>query len=310
MSGPVIPASPAGTRALILERLLGDSGDAGQVMGAGRSMAERALPFVMKRLAEEIGAPVTVDLQSVEVARVAEARAVSGACYAMTTVASTISSDAMTMVMDAAAVSVLVCTLFGGDPEQPVATIDRDFSPVEIDVATLVFQELATVLNGTGRRSLELKLPVPRAVTGLEASRRVLRDGPAVRIVFGLSTPAEHGTVAITIPQRVLLSRNPAEVDAEDNSRWQAHFSEEVKRSTISLEATMPLARLTLGQLAGWRVGDVIELGDMAQTQARLSTRDRTLFVCEFGKLGHNYTVRIKRPHDEAQDFMDGLVRD
>jgi flagellar motor switch protein FliM len=228
----------------------------------------------------------------------------------MTTVASTISSDAMTMVMDAAAVSVLVCTLFGGDPEQPVATIDRDFSPVEIDVATLVFQELATVLNGTGRRSLELKLPVPRAVTGLEASRRVLRDRPAVRIVFALSTPAERGTVVITIPQRVLLSRNPAEVDAEDNSRWQAHFSEEVKRSTISLEATMPLARLTLGQLAGWRVGDVIELGDMAQTQARLATRDRTLFVCEFGKLGNNYTVRIKRPHDEAQDFMDGLVQE
>lgn len=302
------PASPSGTRSLIIERLLGDSGDAGQVIGAGRSMAERALPLVMKRLAEKIGAPVRVDLQAVEVSRVAEARSRSGESFAMTIVASSISSDAMTLVMDAPAVSVMVCALFGGDLDQPVAAIERDFSHVEIDVATLVFQQFADILNGTGRRSLDLKLPVPRAMAGLEARRRVLRDGPAVCIVFALSTPTDSGTVAITIPQRVLLARNAVEADAEDTSRWQAHFSEEVMRSAITLQATMPLTRLTLGQLAGLRVGDVLELGDMAQTQAQLAARDRTLFVCEFGKLGQNYTVRIKQPYDDAQDFMDGLL--
>jgi flagellar motor switch protein FliM len=277
------PASPAGTRSLIMERLLGDSGDAGQVIGAGRSMAERALPLLMKRLAEEIGAPVRVDLQGVEIMRVAEARSL-------------------------AAVSVMVCTLFGGDPDGPVSTIERDFSPVEIEVATLVFQEFAEVLNGSGRRSLDLRLPVQRAMAGLEAKRHVLRDGPAVRIVFALSTATERGTVAITIPQRVILARNGADADAEDTSRWQTHFSEEVKRSTISLTATMPLAKMSLGQLAGLRAGDVIELGDMAQSHARLGVRDRTLFVCELGKLGKHYTVRISQPHDEAQDFMDGLA--
>lgn len=302
------PASPAGTRSLIMERLLGDSGDAGQVIGAGRSMAERALPLLMKRLAEEIGAPVRVDLQGVEIIRVAEARSLAGDSFAMTIVASTISSDAMTLVMDAAAVSVMVCTLFGGDPDGPVSTIERDFSPVEIEVATLVFQEFAEVLNGSGRRSLDLRLPVQRAMAGLEAKRHVLRDGPAVRIVFALSTATERGTVAITIPQRVILARNGADADAEDTSRWQTHFSEEVKRSTISLTATMPLAKMSLGQLAGLRAGDVIELGDMARSHARLGVRDRTLFVCELGKLGKHYTVRIRQPHDEAQDFMDGLA--
>lgn len=302
------PASPAGTRSLIMERLLGDSGDAGQVIGAGRSMAERALPLVMKRLVEEIGAPVRVDLQAVEVARVAEARSRSGDSFAMAIVASTISSDAMTLVMDASAVSVMVCALFGGDPDQPASTIERDLSPVEIDVATLVFQEFADVLNGTGRRSLDLRLPVQRAMAGLEAKRHVLRDGPAVRIVFALSTAADRGTVAVTIPQRVILSRNSVDADAEDVSRWQSHFSEEVRRSSVSLTATMPLAKMTLGQLADLSAGDVIELGEMAQGQARLAARDRPLFVCELGKLGNHYTVRIRQPHDEAQDFMDGLM--
>ncbi|RVC06359.1 flagellar motor switch protein FliM, partial [Mesorhizobium sp. M7A.F.Ca.CA.002.15.2.1] len=31
-------------------------------------------------------------------------------------------------------------------------------------------------------------------------------------------------------------------------------------------------------------------------------------FVCEFGKLGQNYTVRIRQPYDAGQDFIDGLM--
>jgi flagellar motor switch protein FliM len=302
------PGSPAEARSLIIERLVGDSGDNSQVIGAGRSMAERALPLINKRLVGEIGAPVTADLQAVEVARVADARSSVGETFAMTVVASTISSDAMTMVMDGSAVTVMVCSLFGGDPDESVSPIDRDLSEIEIEVATLVFQEIAQILNGTGRRSLDLRLPVPRAIAGLEAKRRVLRDGPAVKIIFGLSTPTDTGAITVMIPQRVLLARNGADIEGGDVSEWHAHFSDEVMRSTISLEATMPLARLTLGQLAGLRTGDVLEIEETAQTHAKLSARDKTLFVCEFGKLGNNYTVRVRHTYDAGQDFIDGLM--
>ena len=54
--------------------------------------------------------------------------------------------------------------------------------------------------------------------------------------------------------------------------------------------------------------GQVIEIEGEAQSQARLSARQKTLFVCEFGKLGQNYTVRIRHPFDAGQDFMDGLA--
>lgn len=303
------PGSPAEARSLIIERLVGDSADSSQVIGAGRSMAERALPLINKRLAGEIGAPVTADLQAVEVARVSDARSHVDDTFAMTVVASSISSDAMTMVMDSAAVTVMVCALFGADPDESVSPIVRDLSETEIEVATLVFQEVAQILNGTGRRSLDLRLPVLRAIAGLDAKRRVLRDGPAVRIVFGLSTPTDTGTVTVIIPQRVLLARNSADTEAGDEvSEWHAHFSDEVMRSTISLEATMPLALLTLGQLAGLRAGDVLEIEETAQTHARLSARDKTLFVCEFGKLGNNYTVRVKHAYYAGQDFIDGLI--
>lgn len=304
------PGSPSQARSLVIERLVGDSGEAGHVIGTGRSMGERALPLLQKSLAGELGAQVTVDLRAVEVSRVPDARVHAGDSFAMTIVASPMSSDAMTLVIDAPAIAVMVCALFGGDPDQPVSPIERALSQIETDVATTVFQEVAQALNGSGRRSLDLRLPVPRALSGNEAKRRVLRDGAAVRIVFGISTPTDSGTVTVMIPQRILLAtRGIADVhEADVNADWRARFSEEVMRSTVTLEATMPLARMTLGDLAGFEPGQVIEFEETAQSQAKLSARDKTLFVCEFGKLGQNYTVRITHPYDAGQDFIDGLM--
>nr|WP_245442010.1 FliM/FliN family flagellar motor switch protein [Mesorhizobium hawassense] len=298
---------------MIIERLVGDSGEADQVIAVGRAMAERALPLLQKALAGELGAPVAVDLQTVEVGRVPEARSRAGEAFALTVVPSPSSADAMTLVMDAQAVAVMVSALFGGDPDQPVAPIERDLSPIEADVATTVFQEVAAALNGSGKRSLDLRLPVPKAIAGNEARRRVLRDGAAVGIVYNLSTPSDSGTLTVMIPQRLLLTSRDGEAAAGKDGKateldWRARFSEEVMRSTVRLEAAMPLARLTLGDLAAFAPGQVIEFEENAQLNARLSTRDKTLFVCEFGKLGQNYTVRVSRPHDAGQDFIDGLM--
>ena len=61
----------------------------------------------------------------------------------------------------------------------------------------------------------------------------------------------------------------------------------------------MPLARMTLGQIAGLHVGQVIEIrGRRAIAGASCRRAKKTLFVCEFGKLGQNYTVRVRHPFD------------
>ena len=305
------PGSPAEARSLIIERLVGDSGEAAQVIGTGRAMAERAAPLLQKSLTSELGVPVTVDLRAVEVSRVSEARSRAGETFAMTIVASSTSSDAMTLVIDAPAIAIMICTLFGGDPEMSASPIERDLSQIEVDVSTMVFQQVAQALNGSGRRSLDLRLPAPRAMSGTEAKRHVLRDGAAIRIVLGISTPADSGTVTVTMPQRVVLASRDSAAAAGENDQgtsWRARFSEEVMRSTVALEATMPLARLTLGDLAGFEIGQVIEFEETAQSQARLSARGKTLFVCEFGKLGQNYTVRIRHPYDAGQDFIEALM--
>jgi flagellar motor switch protein FliM len=306
------PAAPAETRALILERLLGDTGEPDQVTAAARALAERALPAVMQGLEEKLAVTVAMEVAGVDLVRIADARPAADN-HAMTIAASASSPDALVLTLDTEAIALVVSALFGGDPAEPAAPIARPLSPLELDVATRVFEQVALAVNGSGDRALELRLPLPLAFTGAEMARHMLRDGPAVRVTFSVATAASRGRIALTMPQRFLLKhrggtgmQQPKE--ASQAADWRARFSEEVMRSTVTLKATMPLTRLTLGQIAGFEPGQVIELDETAHVNARLDARDRTLFVCEFGKLGQNYTVRIRHPFDAGQDFIDGLT--
>jgi flagellar motor switch protein FliM len=303
------PASPQDTRAIILERLLGERGETGHIIEAARAMGVRALPLLADGLNSKLASPLLIDLKSVEVARMPDAKPAEANRHAMTIASSPLSSDALIMIIDPDAVAVLVSALFGGDPALPVVPIDRSFSPTEIEVAGIAFQEAAASVNGWGARALDIRFPLPLGITGDDLKRKVLRDGPAVRLVFTLSLGDSTGCLNLLMPQRLLMHRAGAGGQGSmPETDWRTQLNAEVMRSTVTLEAMLPLGRMTLGEIASLRTGQVIALQPTAQSETRLSTRDKTLFICEFGKLGQNYTVRVRHPFDAGQDLIDGLM--
>ena len=197
-----VPASPAEMRAFIVERLVGDTGEPDQVAAAARALAERAVPAIEHGLRTGLGVPLAVEVADVELTRLAQARP-DAANHAMAIAASASSPDALVLTIDNEAVAVVVNLLFGGDAGEPAAPIARDLSALEVEVATAVFEQVAQAINGSGPRAFEFKLPVPMAMTGAEMHKHMLRDGPAVRVVFSLATAASRGTMALTMPQRV-----------------------------------------------------------------------------------------------------------
>jgi len=302
-------ATPAGMQKLIVEKLVGATGETDKVMGASRSLAIRTVPLIAKSLNEGLTEPVDFTLKSVEVARIVDIRPPLGGHHAMTIAPSTISADALLLLIDADAIALLVSALFGADPDMPTVPIERDLSPTEMAVVNMVFQQMALAVNGTGARSLDIRFPIPPAITGAELQKQLLRDGPAARLVFEVSTPTGKGRIELFMPHRVLLSHR-ADGNGGDRAtaaKWGAHFSEEIMRSTVRLDAAIPMAPMTLGALAALQPGQILEMPPTAQAQTRLSAKDKMLFVCEFGKLGTNYTVRVRHPYDAGQQFIDGL---
>ncbi|WP_048647415.1 FliM/FliN family flagellar motor switch protein [Nitratireductor soli] len=304
--------NPELMRSLIVERLVGATGDPRRVTEAARACAMRALPSVASAFQDKFPTVVALDLLDIDIVRLSELKPPEGSCDALVIVPAEVSGDALTMRLDPQGISLLVSALFGGDPDLPVPPIDRPPSAIERDVAVLAFEAFAKALNGTGARALGLRLPLPALLSGGDFRRLAVRDGPGVRIRFSLGGEVGGGVLTAWMPQRLLLELRDAaqpdqRVERAQAADWRHRFSDEVLRSTVRIKATIPLMRMPLGDLAALSPGQVIEFGEGVQSEARLSVRDKTVFVCDFGKSGNHYTVRIKQPFDARQDAVDGL---
>jgi len=305
--------NPELMRALVVERLVGATGEPHRVIEAARACATRALAPVLDAFHDKFASPIAVDILDIEIVRLAELKPEENCCDALVVVPAEVSGDALSMRLNPRAISILVSALFGGDPDLPAAPIERPPSAIERDVAALAFEAFAKALNGTGSRSLGLRMPLSKLQSGLDFRRFVVRDGPGVRVRFSLGGEESGGVLTAWMPQRLILEMRTAgpqdkragDAEAAD---WTHRFNDEVMRSTVKVKATIPLISMALGELASLHEGQVIEFDDGNQPEVRLAVRDRDVFLCDFGKSGHHYTVRIKQPFDARKDVVEGLL--
>lgn len=296
----------SGQRDQLIERLVGETAEPHKVISAARLLGERALPLIAKSLTETLATPIEFELEDVVLGRIADVFADFGVAEPLTVASSSNSPDALMIAMDADAVSLVTALLFGSGPDAGLSAIERPLSALERRLCTTMFQKVAEALNGTGARAMNVRFPLPAPILGDDRKKQIHRDGPSARLVFRLATQGSQGRIAVAMPQRVVLM--PRGDDGKSGGEWKARFGGEVMRSLVSLQATIPMGKLTLGDISGLAVGQVLEMPEDSPGDTRLAAKDKTLFVCEFGKLGQNYTVRIKHAFDPEADLINGLL--
>lgn len=303
-----MPADALDTRDGIIERLVGASAEPSRVMATTKAIGQRALSNIAAELSELVPAPFQIELESVDVGRIADMYKVASDCEPMAIAASPISPDALLLSMDEAALSLLVGLIFGAGPEVSPPSIGRAMSSIEKQVCARAFTRIAEAFNGSGQLGLNLRFPLSAPMVGDDRRRRIFRDGPSARLTYKFWTAGGEGRFILAMPQRIVMNRRVGDDAKAAPAEWQSRLGGEVMRSKVMLEATMSLGQLTLGEISSLQRGQVLELSPAAPGEARLSARDNELFVCEFGKLGQNYTVRIKHAVDPEQELIDGLM--
>ncbi len=305
-----VPKEGRVVEASVLERLIGATGAPEHVMRAARNFAERSLKPLEDGLNELFTNRIDVELVDVRVDRMSAALEGCASNETVIVAASSISPDALTMRLDAQAIGVVVDHLFGASADMRADVLDRELSQVEVDAAALALQKAAIAFNGTGWRSLQIKFPLPQIETGDALRKLNFRDGPSVRVEYSVGAPGHAGKLVAILPQRVLLNRaNADDGESEVANKWTERFSEEVLHSRVTLQAMIPAGKMSLGQVSALKRGQVIELAAEAPGETRLAARNKTLFTCEFGRLGQNYTVRIKSAYKAGNESHEGPGR-
>jgi flagellar motor switch protein FliM len=120
-------------------------------------------------------------------------------------------------------------------------------------------------------------------------------------------------TFSIIVPQQVLLKTTvvfPKGVAQarKAKSAWGEQLEQQVRRSAVDLEARIRLEDLTLDTISRLQPGDVIPFQDAKDVRVEISANGRDLYVCELGRSGARYTVRIKDTHGSESDILHHLM--
>ncbi|MFC0481927.1 FliM/FliN family flagellar motor switch protein [Gellertiella hungarica] len=196
--------------------------------------------------------------------------------------------------------------------EEPV---QRPLSKIEIDMAVMVFEKIASVLksgvNAPGGFEAIIERPVNAEDRPKPAEDEPDQYAAAFRMSIALG-PVET-EFSLIVPQRALLKTTvvfPKSKGQQGKAQkeWAEQIGEQVRRSQVTLEARIKLQTLTLRTISKLAAGDVIPFFDTEDVHVDVSANGKEMYVCEFGKSGANYMVRVKDNVSSDDEILRHLM--
>lgn len=166
-------------------------------------------------------------------------------------------------ILDAKLVFKLVDNFFGGDGRH--AKIEgREFTPTEIRIVQLMLEQVFVDLTEAWAPVLKIDLDYISSEVNPAMANIVSPSEVVVVSTFHIELDGGGGELHITLPYsmiepvRELLDAGvQSDVDEKDE-RWGRSLEHDVKELNVRLEATVATAKVSLGDVLDFKVGDVI----------------------------------------------------
>ncbi|WP_377294107.1 FliM/FliN family flagellar motor switch protein [Rhizobium sp. SG2393] len=204
--------------------------------------------------------------------------------------------------------------LLGADPKRIPEPRARRLSAIELDIATMVFDKIGEVLRTSANATGGFETFVGRPYNIEE--RRPTEEGvinphaAVIRMTIGIG--ATLSVFSVIVPQQTLLKTEvvvPKSVQArKGRNAWSEKLEEQVRRSSVTLEARISLESLSLDTISRLQPGDIIPFRDAQDVRVDVNANGRDLYVCEFGRAGVRYTVRVKDTHGSDEDIFNHIM--
>lgn len=195
--------------------------------------------------------------------------------------------------LDRTGANLLDNALLGADPDAELPAATGPVSHLEISV----LEPIAEAANRTRQTDRPLLGFDRVAVHRGDDTALANTSGDALAtLTFALTFGVNRCWCWLDIPHRLLieLSARLAEIEAASaRSRERRGFN--VPDFTIDVDAVLPLANLTLEQIAALKPGDVIE-GASEGSAAIVRAKGRHLFSSQIGRLGRANAVMVTGP--------------
>ena len=208
--------------------------------------------------------------------------------------------DARVLVgLDRRCMFSLMEVLLGGDAQEKPYDDERNFSTLETRVAQTVFEIAAEALHAAFGPVIETTFRLERVETRMDFTIMGRRNVLAVIAKILIQAMDIGGQMFVVIPQPALtpirqqLSRDLSSDGSASDPRWQKLMHAGVQKAEVKAVGVLDEQTVTLGDISGWKVGDVLPLKAAAISRVRLDCKGQPLFWCELGQSKGQYTLKV-----------------
>jgi len=279
-----------------------------------RTIFEECGSRFAKAVFETTGAEVELMVRDIQAVRVAEMKGVEDVCAIASIYAAPELRAKIVVGVDADLALTLIDVLFGSNVSTPFVRQERTLTRVEARAAEFA---MATMLDAF-QASLAKIVKSTFKLEGVEASVDWSLLGSRGSVVvlgrFVLQSGGRQGEALVAIPRSALdpyrdaLSRAPNGANVIEDSAWARKLRDQLVKASVRVSATMEKRGLTLGDVARFHVGQIIELPFSPSSLIPLKNAERALFKCELGQKDGYYTVRIEEKIDGEEEFLNGII--
>lgn len=208
----------------------------------------------------------------------------------------------------------MVEVLFGADGSEPPVEDERSFSTIELRMAQMLFELSAKVLQESFSLVSKASFRFERSETRMDFAVIGRRNNMAVAAKFLLQAINRGGEMFVIIPQSALTPMRQTlskVITGESNAgdpNWARQIRSEVQKTTVPLRAVLEERMIDLGEVANFRIGQILELQATPRTPVKLEANEQPLFWCQLGQVEGAYRLRIEDVYDHEQEFMNDIL--
>ncbi|OYX08329.1 MAG: hypothetical protein B7Z15_15090 [Rhizobiales bacterium 32-66-8] len=140
------------------------------------------------------------------------------------------------------------------------------------------------------------------------------RNNLAITAKFLLQALNRGGEMFVIIPQSALtplrqaLSRTTPQESTGRDPKWAQQIRGEVNRTNVKVRAILEERPFPLGDIANFKVGQVIKLQATPRSRIKLESNDQPLFWCHLGQSEGSYVLRVDDQINQNQEFLDDIL--
>ncbi len=280
-----------------------------------QSLFGRVCQALRDRFFEIAGVPFEVTLEELDVMQV-ERTGMEGPEWLVALCSVERQNTLSCIGLDAGAVNLVIEAFLGGGAQGRGAPPPRDWTAFDQLMAGHAAETVIGTMTDVFTPSVDFEMRMDEIRPADATKELSLEERPVLAARLAVQALGEGGTMVVVLPPGLFSSMRVCPADAaggdagsdEEGNPWARALDSQLKASEVVCRAVLDGGEITLGDVARFRPGQILELDVRPEAPVRLECDGETLFHCDLGQAGGAFVLKLRRPASGEEEFLESVM--